>query len=410
MSKDSQLITQDLLYPEKHPHILLAYAFRPFFILLPAYISLSIILWGLVWSGVINLPFMQNLLAWHIYEMMFGVASAGIIGFILTGVPEFYQGVNPIIGKALLRIVVLWLIGRAAFWMMDIIGVYIVALTNLPLLIWVTVLIAKPVFTDPLKRHVSLAVTFIVIILIQTWFFASQAGWLETDFMSILKVALGAFMVLELLALRRVNTGAINGLLEDQKIDDSFMARPPRYNIAILCVILFTVTEFLLPNNQILGWLALATAAAILNTLNDFFLEQESIVFKSYIFPLFLILVLMALGYGLMGFDYLNDNFYGINHFRHFLTTGVFGLSFFMVMVIVGTIHTGRHLTTNRWIDFSVFLIITATLLRSSIPFFFEYSSWLYLSSSIIWAIPFVIYLVLFYPLLSQPRADNLPG
>lgn len=410
MSEESKLITQDTSYPKEHPPILLAYAFRPFFILLPAYISLSIILWGLVWSGTLSFPFMQNIIAWHIYEMMFGVASAGIIGFILTGVPEFYPGVPPIVGKPLLRIVVLWGVGRIAFWMIDIVGVYVVALSNLPLLIWVTALIAKPIFTDPLKRHVSLAVIFIVIIIIQAWFFASQAGWVETDFMRILKLALGAFMVLELLALRRVNTGAINGLLEDQNIDDSFMARPPRYNIAILCVTLFTVTEFFLPNNQILGWLALASAAAILNTLNDFFLDQTTIVFKSYVFPLFLVLVLMALGYGLMGIDYLNDELYGINHFRHFLTTGVFGLSFFMVMVIVGTIHTGRKLTTNRWVDFSVVLIIIATLLRSLIPFIPIDTHWLYLGSSIIWAIPFIIYLIQFYPFLSQARIDNLPG
>lgn len=397
------------IYPEGEISPLLAYAFRPFFILLPAYIALSIVLWGLVWSGQINL-FIDNVLTWHIYEMMFGVASAGIIGFILTGVPEFYDDVKPVVGKTLLGLVMLWIIGRIAFWLIDWLGVTIVALTNLPLLIWVTALIAKPIFLDPLRRNVSLALTFIGIIAIQGWFFASMAGWAEADYMSILKVALGAFMVLELLALRRINTGAINEWLEDQNIDDTFIARPPRYNIAILCIILFTVFEFLIPNNPILGWLGLAASAAILNTLNDFFMDEASIVFKSYIFPLFIILVLMALGYGLMGFDYLNDNVYGINHFRHFLTTGVFGLSFFMVMVIVGTIHTGRVLAPNRWIDFCVVLIVIATLLRSLIPIASEYATWLYLSSSVIWAIPFITYLVIFYPFLSQPRADGLPG
>jgi len=396
-------------YPEGKVLPILAYAFRPLFILLPAYIVLSILLWGLAWSGQITL-FTDNILAWHIYEMMFGVASAGIIGFILTAVPELYDDVTPVVGKTVLAITLLWLAGRIAFWMIDWLGVYVVAMTNLPLLIWVTILVAKPIFSDPLRRNISLALTFMGIILIQGWFFTSIAGWVETDSMKILKIALGAFMVLELLALRRINTEAINEWLDTHQIDDTFIARPPRYNIAILCVSLFTIIEFVLPDNLILGWLGLAAAAAILNTLNDFFIDEVTIVFKSYILPLFIILILMALGYGLMGFDYLTDNLYGINHFRHFLTTGVFGLSFFMVMVIVGTIHTGRSLQTNRWIDFSVALIIVATLLRSLIPFAPEYSSWLYLSSSIIWAIPFIIYLILFYPRLSQPRADGLPG
>ena len=81
-----------------------------------------------------------------------------------------------------------------------------------------------------------------------------------------------------------------------------------------------------------------------------------------------------------------------------------------MVMVIVGTIHTGRRLTPNRWIDISVALIIVATLLRSLIPFALESASWLYLASALLWALPFVIYLLLFFPFLSRPRADGLPG
>lgn len=381
---------------------LLSSAFRLIFILLPAYIVLSILLWGMVWSGHIHL-FMQYPLTWHIYEMMFGVASGGIIGFILTAIPELYQGVKPVAGKTVLGIMILWIFGRLAFWLIDYLGVYWVALTNLPLLIWVTALVAKPIFFDPLRRHVSLALTLIGIILIQGWFFSAIIGWVDADIMSILKVALGAFMVLELLALRRINTAAINEWLDDHNIDDTFIARPPRYNIAILCVTLFTIFEFLLPGNPILAWLGFAAAAAILNILNDFFIDEVVIVFKPYVLPLFVILVLMAVGYGFMGYDYLHDDLYGINHFRHFLTTGVFGLSFLMVMVIVGTIHTGRHLAPNRWIDLSVALIIVATLLRSLIPFMPEDAAWMYMGSAIIWAIPFIIYLVLFYPFLSQP-------
>ena len=397
-------------YPEGNFHPLLAYAFRPLFILLPAYIALSIILWGLAWSGAISLPFMANIMAWHIYEMMFGVATAGIIGFILTAVPELYEGVTPVVGKTVLGITLLWLLGRIAFWMIDTVGVYTVAATHIPLLLWVTILIAKPVLGDPIRRNVSLAFMFVAIVTLQIWFFASMAGLVKTDFMSILKISLGAFMVLELLALRRIATEAINELLEQDNIDDSFIARPPAYNIAIFTVSLFTLIEFLYPQNAMLGWLGFAAAAAILNTLNDYLLDDVNILFKPFVYPLWMILVLMAMGYGLMGFDYLYDGLDGINHFRHFLTTGVFGLSFLMVMIIVGTIHTGRELRGNKWVHLSIALILIATLIRTLIPFFPTYSLWMYTSSALIWAIPFVIYLIRFYPILSKARADGLPG
>jgi len=397
-------------YPEGNYHPLLAYAFRPLFVLLPAYIAISIVLWGLAWSGTISLSFTQNIMAWHIYEMMFGVATAGIIGFILTAVPELYEDVTPVVGKTVLGITGLWVLGRIAFWLIDYVGVYAVAIIHLPLLLWVTALVAKPILSDPLRRNISLAFVFISIVVLQGWFLASIAGLIKTDFMSILKVSLGAFMVLELLALRRIATEAINELLEQDGIDDTFIARPPAYNIAIFTVTLFTLVEFFYPQNAMLGWLGFAAAAAILNTLNDYFLDDVNIVFNPFVYPLMLILIFMALGYGLMGFDYLNDSFYGINHFRHFLTTGVFGLSFLMVMIIVGTIHTGRELKSDKWITLSIVLIIIATLLRTLIPLFPAYSMIMTTSSAMVWAMPFVIYLIRFYPILSKPRVDGLPG
>ncbi len=111
-----------------------------------------------------------------------------------------------------------------------------------------------------------------------------------------------------------------------------------------------------------------------------------------------------------MGFDYLYDGLYGINHFRHFLTTGVFGLSFYTVMVIVAFIHTGRDLPTNPWIDVGVWLIVIATLLRSLIPFFIEHANLLYLGSALLWGAAFLLYLKLSYRVLTTPRADGLPG
>lgn len=397
-------------YPEGDIPILLAYAFRPFFILLPAYIVLSIVLWGLLWHGTISLPFIHNPLNWHIYEMVYGIGIAGIIGFILTAVPELYEGITPVTGKTVLGIVSLWILGRLSFWLMDTVGIMIVMLIHLPLLLWIILLVMKPIFLDPLRRNISLAFTFLIILLIQGWFFAATAGWVGQQPVDILKVALGAFMVLELLALRRISTEAINEWLDDRNIDDTFIARPPAYNIAIFTVILFTAVEFMFPANPVLGWLGLATAAAILNTLNDFFLDEVNILLRSYILPLILILLMMAAGYGMMGLDYLIDDMYGINHFRHFLTTGVYGLSFFMVMVIVATIHTGRQLSTNRWVDVGVLLIIIATLMRTLIPFFPEQTRSLYLLSSLVWAIPFIMYLLRFYPWLTSSRADGLPG
>ncbi len=399
-----------LYYPdEKNVPPYLAYGFRPVFLLLAPYMIISMILWGLVWSDVISIPFMNDTLTWHVYEMLFGILTAGVMAFLTTGLPELFPGMVPFIGKRLQYIMILWIAGRISFWFIDITGVYLAAILNLSMLAWL-IWFAKDVVLDRLQRHASLGYVLVAIFVLEAWFFASQAGLAETDAMSILKIALGAIVVLILLAMRRVNMEAVNELMEDKEIDDIYIARPPLTNLAVFTVIAFTIVEFLYPDNSALGWLGLASGAAILAITSDYNLEEKFIWNQPYILYLAPIFVMLGTGYALMGWDLLNDDIYGINHFRHFITSGGIGLAYLMIMVIIGWIHTGRHLTSNIYTHLMVILIIIATLMRGLIPFFEEYMSELYLYSSIIWTIPFMLYIKVFFPFLLAPRADGIQG
>ncbi len=397
--------------PSKNSPILLAYGFRPFFLLVPIYLSISILLWGLFWSGILPLPFLANPIEWHVYEMLFGVTNAMMIGFILTAIPTLYEEETPITGNILLGLVALWLIGRISFWLMDWVGVYIVALTNIPLILWVVFLIAKPILRDPLQRQLSLAVLFLIISGMQIWFFIAKIGWVSSDPMAILQASIGVFMVLVLLAVRRINMEAVNHWLDQNKIDDTFLARPPRYNIAIFSVAIFTIVEYLYPNNSALSWLAFAAMAAILNTLNDFFLDEEPVFIRPFIWPLFTLLIMLAIGYGFIGWDYLMPEIYALNHFRHLLTLGALGMAYFMVLIIVSHIHTGRDLIPSNWIGIGALLILIASLIRSlAIPFVDGASSWAYMLSAILWILPFIGFLIIYGKWLRKPRIDGLPG
>ena len=122
------------------------------------------------------------------------------------------------------------------------------------------------------------------------------------------------------------------------------------------------------------------------------------------------IFIITAFGYLFLAYDYLNDEIYGINHFRHFLTTGTFGLVFYIVMIIISTIHTGRKIFTDIWLNLGVILIIIATLIRSLIPFYEEYLIQAYILSSILWAFAFIIYMKIFFPFLLSKRVDGIKG
>jgi len=399
-----------LYYPdEKNVPAFLAYGFRPIFLLLAPYMVISMILWGLVWSGAVQIPFMNDPLTWHIYEMLFGILTAGVMAFLTTGLPELFPGMVPFIGKRLGLIMLLWIAGRLSFWTIDITGVWLTAILNVTMLLWL-IWFAKDVVLDKLQRHASLGYALVAILSIEIWFFASKLGYATTSSMEILKVALGAIVVLILLAMRRVNMEAVNELMEDKEIDDIYVARPPVTNLAVFTVMIFTLVEFLYPTNSALGWLGLAAGFAIIGITKDYILEDKNILNQPYIWYLAPIFFMLGAGYALMGWDLLNDDIYGINHFRHFITTGGLGLAYLMIMIIIGWIHTGRHLTSNIYTHLMVIGIIIATLMRGLIPFFEEYMSELYLASSIIWAIPFILYIKVFFRFLITPRLDGIKG
>lgn len=397
-------------YPSGDVAAYLAYGFRPIFLLLAPYIVISILLWSLSFAGYINLSFIEDTLTWHMYEMMYGVGIAGIIAFFLTGAPELFPGTIPIIGRHLLLLTLSWLLARVSFWFMDYINIYFVALLNIIPLLWIIVLVFKPVVLDPKRRHLSLAITLLILLGIQICFFLSIIGIVEFPPKDILILALGVFTILEILALRRISMEAINELLEYENIDETFYSRAPRYNLAIFCVSLYTIVEFLHPQNSILAYLAFASATAIMGIINDFILKDNNILFKPFVIYMITILLLMACGYGFIGYDYLNDELSSLNHFRHFLTTGVFGLVFYIVMIIISTIHTGRHLFSNLWIALGVVLIVCATLIRSFIPYYENLMIEAYILSSILWALPFIFYMKIFFPFLLKKRADGIPG
>jgi uncharacterized protein involved in response to NO len=159
-----------------------------------------------------------------------------------------------------------------------------------------------------------------------------------------------------------------------------------------------------------LGWIGLSCGAAIFAITAEYILKDKFILNQPFVLYLASIFILLGSGYAFMGWDLLNDDIAGVNHFRHFITTGGIGLSYFMVMLIIGTVHTGRILTANLYTHTMVLLLIAATLMRGIIPFYEEYIMELYMWSSIVFVIPFAMYIKLIFPYLVKGRADGIKG
>ena len=96
---------------------LFAYGFRIFFLSASGYAVVLMAAWlaHLIFSAEFggSRPF-----AWHFHEMLFGVVSAAIAGFLLTAVPNWTKR-PPVHGRGLALLWMLWLAARIGYLVLD---------------------------------------------------------------------------------------------------------------------------------------------------------------------------------------------------------------------------------------------------------------------------------------------------
>ena len=96
-----------------HGMPLLRLGFRPFYLCAALLATLAVPVWVLVFLGLLHWSPALPPLLWHAHEMLFGFASAVIIGFLLTA-GKAWTGLGTPRGPRLGALVLLWLAARIA--------------------------------------------------------------------------------------------------------------------------------------------------------------------------------------------------------------------------------------------------------------------------------------------------------
>ena len=87
-----------------------ALGFRPFYLLAAVLAALSVPLWALQATGVLEHAYLRGP-AWHAHEMLFGFALAVVVGFLFTAGRNWSNQPTPS-GGALMAMAALWLAAR----------------------------------------------------------------------------------------------------------------------------------------------------------------------------------------------------------------------------------------------------------------------------------------------------------
>ena len=229
-------------------------------------------------------------------------------------------------------------------------------------------------------------------------------------------------MILIVVALSRISMRLVNDVLERQGgMAAPYLARPPRRNLAIFCIALYSLVEFIstlgptfAQTTQAItparGWIALAVAAAVANLLNDWHVGRA--LGQRWVLIPYGVYALMSIGYGLIGIGYLLEQ-PQFSAGLHMLTVGSLSIAILIVMAVAGNMHSGWGLDHRNWLPFAASGILLAAIVRAAVNF--EVSDTLLQThglpiAGVFWIVAWSLYLDSAFVRLISRRPDHLPG
>ena len=109
-------------------------------------------IWMASLSGVIAFPDRIAPVAWHAHEMLFGFAAACMAAFTLTSLPIFV-GHPAIAGRKLQWLFGVWLAGRIAFLLVDVLPLWLVSCLDLAFLPFLAVTVTRVLLWARIYRN-----------------------------------------------------------------------------------------------------------------------------------------------------------------------------------------------------------------------------------------------------------------
>lgn len=367
--------------------------FRPFFLFTACYSLVFIGSWTLIMMGEIA-PFPRgDIVAWHIHEMIFGVFLSSLGGFILTAFPAWTNS-KKTDGPKIFLLVVLWLLARVAMWSTSYVGITPTIIFNVSFLFLVIFFITPPVLK---KKNSKQRIFYFELLLLFSTQLATYYAWYNDEWLDVrafLHLSIGVYILIVITALSRISMVVVNHALDKYGVSPvRYLARPPRRNFALAMVSCYFFVSYLGFSTSVSGWLALASAAAVLNILNDWHLPK--IWRDSYVQALYCVYIFIVLGFVLSGVNLL----VGVlpnNVSIHSLTIGGLGLSVITVLVVASQRHTGQALSYSWPVRLMMFSMILASVFRLA-PIFITFPNTLSLKlSALCWCLSFGLYLLIF--------------
>ncbi len=365
-------------------------AFRPFYLVGVVY-GLGIMgLWILTTLGTIDFTFdPYSLSLWHGHEMIFGFSGAVVAGFILTALPG-WAGTEEISGGRLALLVLLWFLGRIAFYSGGFIPPYGVLILDSSLYFAAMIMVLPGLLQAENKHYLALLPILLMLCLGNVIF---HLGIMDGDMVRAswgIQIGLMGIVVKFILAggfLATVFTG--NALR--QKNGSVLTVSPFLEYISAFSLALFIYGALSGASQNLAAGFAFIAALVQLvrflrwGTLHVLDAPLVLIMHLAYLWFIAALVLFGAVAF-IPGI--------GPNVWLHAFTVGALSLMMLSLITRVALRHTGRPLVPAKAMLLSFAIIFFVAILRVMISLGFLSGDWLPVTA-VIWSIAFVIYILL---------------
>jgi len=374
--------------------------FRPFFLGAGLWAPTSLALWLLFLFGWVTSPNPADPLLWHTHEMLFGFGAAALAGFLLTAIPN-WTGRMPLQGLPLMLLWLLWAAARVAGLLPGLAGSFVGAAIDLSFLAALLLAIAREIVAGRNWRNLPMAGALALLLAANGLMQAQAVGLGET---AAAGIRLGLATLLAMIALvggRIIPSFTRNWLVKrgDARLPGAF-GRVDRVALATIVVALAAWVAALPPPivGPLLMLAGLAAAARLARWQGALTLSE----------PLLAVLHIgygwLAVGLAMLGASELWHAL-PASSALHALTVGAIGTMTLAVMTRATLGHTGRDLTANLGTSAIYGLITVAALGRIAAGLVGGSYLPLLALAGAAWIGAFVLFLLLYGPMLMRPRA-----
>ncbi len=363
------------------------------------------LIWVAMLTGRLDLPTAFDPVSWHAHEFLFGYLGAVIAGFMMTAVPN-WTGRMPIAGWPLAGLFAIWVMGRLAVGMSQMMAPSMVALIDLSFAISLAVAMVREIVTGRNWRNlivVGLLGAFILPNAIFHWEAATGAFPAQGYG---LRLGVGSAILLIALIGGRIVPSFTRHWLERRGV--TRLPAPPMQaldRVALLALVVALLLWVSCPLHWMSGIALLF--AGVLHVLRLSRWCGTQTVREPLVWILHGAYLFVPFGAFAEGISLLWPQVVGTAPALHVWTAGAIGMMTMAVMTRATLGHTGRPLIASAGTQANYLCLIAAVVLRALAGIVPEWAGSLNGLSGLWWVLAYGGFCLFYGPLLLRPRSKG---